>query len=205
MAVDNKSIGRFNLTGIPPAPRRVPQIEVIFDIDANGILSVTAKDKATNKEQSIRIEGSGGLTEAEIDKMVKDAEANADADKERREKVEVRNSADQLVYQTEKQMEELGDKLAEEPRKRLTEAVEKVKEALKAENLTAIKESTEALQKLWHEEAGKMYAASQAEAQAKGGDGAPAGGDAEAAGGGAASEGDEAVDADFEVVEEDKK
>ncbi|GJM43979.1 MAG: chaperone protein DnaK [Gemmatimonadota bacterium] len=201
MAVDNKSIGRFNLTGLPPAPRGVPQIEVIFDIDANGILSVTAKDKATNKEQSIRIEGSGGLTDVEIDKMVKDAEANAAEDAERREKVEIRNGADQSVYQTEKQMEELGEKLGDDAKTRLQEAVDKVKEALKSEDLAAMKETSEALQKLWHEEAGKMYAASQAEEAAAAG----AASDGEATNGSSSEESSEAVDAEFEVVDEDKK
>jgi molecular chaperone DnaK len=201
MAVDNKSIGRFNLTGIPPAPRGVPQVEVTFDIDANGILSVTAKDKATNKEQSIRIEASSGLSDAEIDKMVKDAESHASEDKEKRDKVETRNNADQAVYQTEKQIAELGDKLEADAKERLEAAVAKVKEALGGESLTAIKEASEALQKLWHEEAGKMYA------KTGGAGGAEAGG---APGGGAGKQtppkgDDEAVDADFEVVDEDKK
>ncbi len=203
MAVDNKSIGRFNLTGLPPARRGVPQIEVTFDIDANGILSVSATDKATNKEQSIRIEGSSGLSEAEIEKMVSDAESHANEDQEKREQVDVRNSADQAIYQTEKQVEELGDKLEEDAKTRLGEAVEKVKEAVKVENLADMKESTEALNKLWHEEAGKMYAASQTEA---GAEGAPDAGAADgAANGEASTESAEAVDADFEVVDEDKK
>ncbi|MEZ5063991.1 MAG: molecular chaperone DnaK [bacterium] len=199
MAVDNKSIGRFNLTGIPPAPRGVPQIEVTFDIDANGILSVTAKDKATNKEQSIRIEGSSGLSDSEIDKMVKDAEAHASEDKERREKIDVRNQADQAVYQTEKQMQELGDKLDDDAKKRLEEAVQEVKDALTSDNVARIKETSDKLTKLWHDEAGKMYA----KAQAAGEDPGAAGGPSEAAGEGD-SNGD-AVDADFEVVDEDKK
>jgi molecular chaperone DnaK len=201
MAVDNKSIGKFNLTGIPPAPRGVPQVEVIFDIDANGIMSVTAKDKATNKEQSIRIEGSSGLSDSEIDKMVKDAEAHASEDKERREKVDIRNQADQSVYQTEKQINELGDKLGADAKGRLEAAVEKVKDAIKSESVSRMKETTEALNKLWHEEAGKMYAQSQA-AQEGAAAGGAAGGSGEAGG---ASESDEAVDADFEVVDEDKK
>jgi molecular chaperone DnaK len=199
MAVDNKSIGKFNLTGIPPAPRGVPQVEVTFDIDANGILSVTAKDKATNKEQSIRIEGSSGLSEAEIDKMMKDAEAHAGEDKEKRERIDVRNSADQAVYQTEKQIEELGDKLDESAKTSLQEAMEKVREAIQADNLAAMKETSEALQKHWHDVAGKLYAQSQAES----GDGGAPQGDAEAEGSNGDSDG--AVDADFEVVDEDKK
>ncbi|MCA9750600.1 MAG: Hsp70 family protein, partial [Gemmatimonadetes bacterium] len=199
MAVDNKSIGRFNLTGIPPAPRGVPQIEVTFDIDANGILSVTAKDKATNKEQSIRIEGSSGLSDSEIDKMVKDAEAHASEDKERREKIDVRNQADQAVYQTEKQMQDLGDKLEDDAKKRLEEAVQEVKDALTSDNVARIKETSEKLTKLWHDEAGKMYAKAQAAGENPG----AAGGPGEPAGDGD-SNGD-AVDADFEVVDEDKK
>jgi len=207
MAVDNKSIGRFNLTGIPPAPRGVPQIEVTFDIDANGILSVTAKDKATNKEQSIRIEASSGLSEAEIDKMVKDAESHASEDKEKRDQVETRNNADQAVYQTEKQISELGDKLEADAKERLEAAVAKVKEALGGESLSAIKETSEALQKLWHEEAGKMYAktggAPGAEGAAGTEGGAPGGDGGQPSG--SKSDEDEAVDADFEVVDEDKK
>ncbi|NNE43534.1 MAG: molecular chaperone DnaK, partial [Gemmatimonadetes bacterium] len=153
MAVDNKSLGKFHLTGLPPAPRGMPQIEVTFDIDANGIMEITAKDKGTNKEQSIRIEGSGGLTDAEIDKMISDAESHASEDAAKREEIETRNSADQAVYQTEKQMEELKDKLSDEAKSKLTEAVEKVREALKGETMAPIKEASEALQKLWHEEA----------------------------------------------------
>jgi molecular chaperone DnaK len=197
MAVDNKSIGRFNLTGIPPAPRGVPQIEVTFDIDANGILSVTAKDKATNKEQSIRIEASSGLSDAEIDRMVKDAQSHASEDKEKRDRVETRNEADQFAYQTEKQIAELGDKLEADAKQRLEEAVAKVREALKTDNAATIKQATEALRKLWHEEAGKMYAKTGGPP----GGGAP-GGEAPPKGKGG---GDEAVDADFEVVDEDKK
>jgi molecular chaperone DnaK len=202
MAVDDKSIGKFHLTGIPPAPRGIPQIEVTFDIDANGILQVTAKDKATNKEQSIRIEASSGLSDAEIQKMVKDAESHASEDKEKREKVEVRNAADQSAYQTEKQITELGDKLPADSKQRLTEAVERVKSALKTDSTSSIKEASEALQKLWHEEAGKMYAQAGAEAKTgDGGAGAPAGGPADGQGG----KNGGAVDADFEVVDEEKK
>ncbi len=210
MAIDNKTIGKFNLTGIPPAPRGVPQIEVTFDIDADGILNVTAKDKATNKEQSIRIEASSGLSEAEIERMVKDAKGHASEDAERREKVEVRNQADQAVYQTEKQMAELGDKLEADSKKSLEEAVARVKKALDGENISEMKEATEALQKIWHVEAGKMYAAAGANAQP--GEAAGAAADAGAAsapgseGSSDAGKGGEggAVDADFEVVDEDK-
>ena len=202
MAVDNKTIGKFNLTGIPPAPRGMPQVEVTFDIDANGILNVSAKDKATNKEQSIRIEASSGLSDSEIDKMVKDAESHASEDKEKREKIEIRNQADQVVYQTEKQMEELGDKLDEGARTRLKEAVDKVKEALSGESTSAIKEASDALQKVWHEEAGKMYAQANEQQAAAGGDGTP-GADGTSSGDGGGD--DDAVDAEFEVVDDDKK
>ncbi len=210
MAIDNKTIGKFNLTGLPPAPRGVPQVEVIFDIDANGILSVTAKDKATNKEQSIRIEASSGLSDAEIDKMVNDAEAHASEDAEKRESVEVRNQADQSVYQTEKQIEELGDKLDDDSKKRLEEAIERVKKALEGENISEMKESSEALQKVWHDVAGKMYSnASDAEGQPGAPGGPPPGGPPPGAGepaAGTESEQDEgAVEADFEVVDEEKK
>jgi molecular chaperone DnaK len=202
MAVDNKSIGKFHLTGIPPAPRGVPQIEVTFNIDANGILEVTAKDKATSKEQSIRIEASSGLSEAEINKMVEDADAHAAEDKEKREQVDVRNAADQAVYQTEKEIAELGDKLDDDAKKRLNEAAEQVKAALKGSDTAAIRSASEALQKIWHEEAGKIYAQSGgAPGQGAGPEGADGGGDAK----GASGDDDEAVDADYEVVDEDKK
>ena len=200
MAVDNKSLGKFHLQGLPPAPRGMPQIEVTFDIDANGIMHVTAKDKATSKEQSIRIESSSGLSETEIQKMVKDAESHAGEDKARREKVDARNTADQLVYQTEKQMAELGDKLGEDARKRLEETMAGVKDALKGDDAGSIKRATDALQKVWHEEAGKMYAQQQETAGEPATTGA-AGGPSEAGNG--STEGP--VDADFEVVDEDKK
>jgi molecular chaperone DnaK len=200
MAIDNKTLGKFHLQGIPPAPRGMPQVEVTFDIDANGIVNVTAKDKATNREQSIRIEASG-LSDTEIEKMVKDAESHASEDKDRRDKVEARNNADQLVYQTEKQMSELGDKLSADAKSRLEPAVQRVKDAVQSDNLTAMKEATDALQKIWHEEAGKMYAQT----------GGPAGGpgpESEAPNGvpNEAPNGDAGpVEADFEVVDEDKK
>jgi molecular chaperone DnaK len=197
MAVDNKTIGKFNLTGLPPAPRGVPQVEVIFDIDANGILNVTAKDKATNKEQSIRIEASSGLSDTEIEKMVKDAESHASEDKELREAVDAKNSADQAVYQTEKQMEDLGDKLEADAKKRLEDAVAKVKETLSGTDAKAMKSATEELQKVWHEEAGKLYAANAGAAE-----GATAQG---AAADEPSGNGDEAVDAEFEVVDDDQK
>jgi molecular chaperone DnaK len=157
MAIDNKTIGRFHLDGIPPAPRGVPQIEVTFDIDANGILNVSAKDRATGKQQSIRIEASSGLSEAEIKKMVKDAQEHSTEDKKRREEVDARNKADQLVYETEKSLREYGDRLDSDTKARVEAAVSRVKEALKGKDTNEIKSATEALTMVWHEASAKMY------------------------------------------------
>ena len=200
MAIDNKTIGKFNLTGLPPAPRGMPQIEVTFDIDANGILSVKATDKATNKEQSIRIEAARRLSDAEIQKMVSDAESHKAEDEEKREKVETRNSADQAVWQTEKQIAELGEKLDAESKAKLEGVIERVKKALEGENTGETKASTEALQKTWHEIAGKLYSATDAGAGAGAGDGSAEG---SAPAGDGSGEG--AVEADFEVVDDEKK
>ncbi len=145
MASDNKSLGRFNLDGIPPAPRGMPQVEVTFDIDANGILSVKAKDKTTNKEQSIRIEASSGLSDAEIEKMRNDAEANADKDKEKKELVEAQNAADQIVYAAEKALKDYGDKVTEDIKKNVQEKIDALKTARAGTDLAAIKSATEAL------------------------------------------------------------
>ncbi|MDE3259159.1 MAG: molecular chaperone DnaK [Gemmatimonadota bacterium] len=202
MSVDNRTIGRFHLDGIPPAPRGTPQIEVSFDIDANGIMNVSAKDMGTNKEQSIRIEASSGLSDAEIDRMVNDAQDNAAEDKKRRESIEARNQADQQVYQTEKQLEEMGDKISEDARAKVQAAVDRVKETLKGENADEIKSATEALTQEWHQVASELYAqASQAgpEAGAPGGPGEPG----QAAG--EQKQDDGVVDAEYEVVDDDKK
>lgn len=202
MSVDNRTIGRFHLDGIPPAPRGTPQIEVSFDIDANGIMNVSAKDMGTNKEQSIRIEASSGLSDAEIDRMVNDAQENAAEDKKRREGIEVRNQADQQVYQTEKQLEEMGDKINEDAKAKVQAAVDRVKETLKGENADEIKSATEALTQEWHQVASELYAqASQAgpEAGAPGGPGEPG----QAAG--EQKQYDGVVDAEYEVVDDDKK
>jgi len=145
MAADNKSLGRFNLDGIPPAPRGMPQIEVSFDIDANGILSVKAKDKTTNKEQSIRIEASSGLSDAEVEKMRKDAEVNAETDKQKQELVEAQNSADQLVYAAEKALKEHGDKVTEDIKKGVQEKIDALKSVRAGTDLAAIKTATDAL------------------------------------------------------------
>jgi molecular chaperone DnaK len=169
MAIDNKTIGRFHLDGIPPAPRGMPQIEVGFDIDANGILNVSAKDKATGKQQSIRIEASSGLNEAEIQKMVKDADLHSSEDKKKREEADTKNRADQMVYETEKGLKEYGDKLDPDTKAKVEAAVGRVKEALKTNNIDEIKSATEALTTVWHEAAGKMYQhAQQAGAQTQG-------------------------------------
>ncbi|MCZ6633305.1 MAG: molecular chaperone DnaK [bacterium] len=203
MAVDNRTIGRFHLDGIPPAPRGVPQIEVTFDIDANGIMNVSAKDKGTSKEQNIRIEASSGLSDNEIDRMVNDAQENAAEDKKKREEIEIRNQADQQVYQTEKQLTEMDDKVSEDSKTKVTEAVDKVKEALKGTDSEAIKSSTEALTQVWHQVASELYQQAAAEEGAGAPEGAP-GPDAQQQ---AASDpsGGGVVDADFEVVDESEE
>src|SRR5882762_249425 len=160
MAKDNRTIGRFHLDGIPPAPRGVPQIEVIFDIDANGILHVAAKDKGTGKEQKIRIEASSGLTDAEIQKMKAEAEANAEADRKVKEKVEKINQADSLIFQTEKQMKEFGDKLSDGNKTAINGALEKLKAAHASKDLTAIESAMTALNAAWQAASQEMYAAS---------------------------------------------
>jgi molecular chaperone DnaK len=196
MAIDNKTIGRFHLDGIPPAPRGLPQIEVSFDIDANGILNVSAQDKATGKQQSIRIEASSGLTEHDIQKMVKDAELHASDDKRKREEVDIKNRADQLVYETEKGLREYGDKLDADTRAKVEAAMGRVREALKTNRIDEIKSATEALTAVWHEAAGKMYQQSGASSA-----GQNQGPKAQAEHNeGKRSEKDSTVDADYEVV-----
>ncbi len=193
MAMDNKTIGRFTLDGIPPAPRGVPQIEVTFDIDANGILSVSAKDKATNKEQSIKITHSSGLSKEEIERMKSDAKAHADEDQKRREEVDIRNGADALVFQTERQMKELEAKLTGDNKSRLEAAVSRVKEALKGSSVSEIKSATEDLNSVWQQIAPSLYQDA--------GQGQPAG----STGGGSTSSEPGTESADYEVVDEDKK
>jgi molecular chaperone DnaK len=201
MVVYNKTIGRFHLDGIPPAPRGIPQIEVTFDIDANGIINVSAKDLGTQKEQSIRIEASGKLSDAEIDQMVNDAEAHAEEDKKKREEVEIRNEADILVYQTEKNMNEFGDSLDTDARSKLDLAINRLKEALKGSDTTEMKSASEALQQVWHEASAKMY--QQAGAQPGPEAGAQAGPQAGPSDQPPPPPRDEnVVDADYEVVDE---
>ena len=167
MSVYNRTLGRFDLLGIPPAPRGLPQIEVTFDIDANGIVHVSAKDLGTGKEHKIRIESSSGLSDTEIDEMVKDAESNAEEDKTKKESVETRNNADSLVYSTEKSLEEYGDSVSAEDREAIQSAIDKLKETLKSENIEAIKADTEALTTASHKLAEAMYAKAAADAQAQ--------------------------------------
>ncbi|WP_439183655.1 molecular chaperone DnaK [Carboxylicivirga taeanensis] len=194
MAKDNKTIGRFHLDGIPPAPRATPQIEVTFDIDANGILHVTAKDKATGKEQSIRIEASSGLSDDEIKRMKEEADANADADKQAKEKIDKLNGADSLIFQTEKQLKEFGDKLPADKKQPIEAALEKLKEAHKAQDIAAIDAATTELNTVFQAASQEMYNASQ-QAGAQGG--AQPGPDAGAQQGG---KDDEVTDVDFEEV-----
>ncbi len=202
MAVDNKSLGRFHLDGIPPAPRGIPQIEVTFDIDANGILNVSASDKATGKEQSIRIEASSGLSDNEIEKMKVDAEKHAKDDEAKKESVDTHNTADQLIYQTESQMKEAGDKLSDDDKKPIEDAVEQLKQANGSSDVDAIKTAIERLNKAWEPVAQKMYQAAQQEAQTPP-NGADVNTDANESSEGSTKEGD-VEDADFEVVEEEK-
>ena len=195
MAGDNRTLGRFDLMGIPPAPRGVPQIEVSFDIDANGIVHVSAKDLGTGREQTIRIESSGGMTEEEIKRMVGDAERHADEDKRKRKLIEARNTADALVYTTEKSLKEYGDKVSDAEKRDIEAAVERLKEAAKGEDANAIEQAVEALNKASHKMAEAMYAQA---AQASGG---PAGDQQQA--GPRPTEG--TMDADFTVVDDDEK
>jgi molecular chaperone DnaK len=205
MALDNKTIGKFQLTGIPPAPRGMPQVEVTFDIDANGILHVSAKDRATGKEQKIRIEASSGLSEKEIEKMVRDAEAHASEDEERRAKVEARNQLDSLVYQVEKDSGEWGEKVSEGTRDRLKQAVEKAKEALKGDDTTAINQARDELMQAFSAAGQEMYQAQAATSEAPGPDMGDMGGAGEGAAQEAPGAGDEdVVEADYEIVDEEK-
>ena len=197
MAGDNKTLGNFELTGIPPAPRGVPQVEVTFDIDANGIVHVAAKDLGTGKEQSIRITASSGLSKDEIDKMVRDAEAHATEDKKKREGIEARNQADSLVYQTEKSIKEHGDKIGADEKKKIEDAVADLKKAMEANDPEAIKAKSDTLMQAAHKLAEAVYAQAQAGQGEEGGE-AHAHQDA-------GPKGEKVVDADFEEIKEEKK
>src|SRR6266851_3330827 len=202
IASQNKMLGQFDLVGIPPAPRGMPQVEVTFDIDANGIVQVSAKDKATGKEQQIRIQASGGLSEADIDRMVKDAEAHAEEDKRRRELVEAKNSADALIHTTERTLTEAGDKVAEADRDAVQQAIQALKDTLGGDDTAQIKAKTEALAQASMKVGEALYKAQQA----GGGEGGPSSPGGHAAGGAAGGGGsDKVVDADFEEVDDQKK
>ncbi len=192
MAADNKTIGRFHLDGIPPAQRGVPQIEVTFDIDANGLIQVTALDKATNKSQDIRIEASSGLTEEEIERMRKEAEANADADKKAKEEVDVLNNADQMIFQTEKQLKEFGDKLSADKKAPIETALETLKKAYESKDAEAIKPALDTINEAWKQASEEMY-----KAQQEAGGETPPASDSEAS---SSSNDDDVEDVDFEEV-----
>ena len=199
MAADNKILGQFDLVGIPPAPRGVPQVEVTFDIDANGIVNVSAKDKGTGKEQQIRIQASGGISDADIEQMVQDAEKHATEDQARKEAAEARNQGESLVHATEKNLTEYGDKVSEEDKAAIETTIADLRTSLEGDNVEDIKAKTEALSQAAMKLGEAMYAAEQAEG---GAEGAPEGADA---GDASDAAGDDVVDADFEEVNEDDK
>jgi molecular chaperone DnaK len=205
MATDNRTLGRFDLIGIPAAPRGVPQIEVAFDIDANGIVHVSAKDLATNKEQKIRIETSGGLSKDEIDKMVKNAKVHEAEDKKRRELIDARNQLDTLIYSTEKSIKEFGDKVSADDKKKIEDAIEKGKKALSSDKIDDLKKAQEEIQKTAHKLAEEMYKANaQKQQQAQGA--GPAQGQEKQAQGAPGQKSDEnIVDAEYKVEDEEKK
>jgi molecular chaperone DnaK len=192
MASDNKTLGRFQLTDIPPAPRGIPQIEVSFDIDANGIVNVRAKDKGTNKEQSITIKSSSGLSDEEVEKMVKEAEENAEDDKKRREEVDLRNEADQLIFTTDKTIKDLGEQVSEEDKQKAETAKEELKTALEGTDIEDIQAKKTALEEHVQQLSVKLYEQMQQEQQAAGGEQAES------------SEADDVVDADYSEVDDDK-
>jgi molecular chaperone DnaK len=198
MAAGNRSLGQFNLTGIAPAPRGMPQIEVTFDIDANGILNVSAKDKATSKEQSIRIENSSGLSKEEIDKMKAEAEAHAEEDKARREVVDLKNQADSLVYQTEKTLKEHGEKIPSDERSKVESAMNQLKEAAKGDDKEAIQKSMENLMTASQEIGKIMYAEAAKAAQAEGASEGVGDATAETAAGETSTKDEDVIDAEFE-------
>jgi len=193
MAADNKTIGRFHLDGIPPAPRGTPQIEVTFDIDANGLIHVTALDKATNKSQDIRIEASSGLTEEEIEKMKKEAEANADADKKAKEQVDTLNNADAMIFQTEKPLKEFGDKLSDDKKKPIQDALEALKKAYESKDVEAITPALDSINEAWKNASEEMY-------KAQADQGASADGQADAGASAGETNDEDVEDVDFEEV-----
>jgi molecular chaperone DnaK len=200
MAVDNRTLGRFHLDGLPPAPRGIPQIEVTFDIDANGMLHVSAKDKATNKEQSIRITSSSGLSKEEVEKMKRAAQEHSSEDKKKREEIDLRNQADNLTFQTEKQLKDFGEKISSDVRSKIETANNNLKEAVKGNNASTMKSAMEALNSAWNEASTQMYQ------QATAAGGQQQGGQQQGPQGEAAPKGDEkkVEDADFEVMDDKK-
>ena len=201
MAKDNKTIGRFHLDGIPPAPRGVPQVEVTFDIDANGILNVSAKDKGTGKEQNIRIEASSGLSEEEIQKMKDEAKANEETDKKEREKIDKLNTADGLIFQTEKQLKEFGEKLSDANKKPIEDSLEKLKAIHKEEKIDEIDAAVENLNKAWEAASQEIYKATQEQQGAESATPNSKDGKEDKAG----DKGEDISDVDFEEVKDDKK
>ena len=199
MAADNKTIGKFHLDGIPPAPRGTPQIEVTFDIDANGIINVSAEDKATGKKQDIRIEASSGLTDEEIEKMKADAEANAEADKKAKEKIDKLNEADSMIFQTEKQLKEFGDKISADKKKPIEDALEELKKAFETKDVEQVQPALDKLNEVWKTASEEMYKA-QAEAQQNAGADAQQQADPSQEQGGESSSNDDVEDVDFEEV-----
>jgi molecular chaperone DnaK len=209
MAIHNRTLGRFDLVGIPPAPRGIPQIEVTFDIDANGIMHVYAKDLGTGKEQSIKIESSSGLSDAEVEKMKKDAEMHADEDKKQKELIEAKNKADSTIYATEKSVKEHGDRLTDEDKKNVEQAIEKCRKALKTDDVEQINKTTEEMLTASHKLAEEIYKQATAEQQAQAQQQAAGGPGPEQPQPGAEQPAEEAkgkddgaVDADFEVVDD---
>src|SRR5690625_3651325 len=193
MAAENKTLGRFQLTDIPPAPRGVPQIEVSFDIDSNGIVNVSAKDKGTNKEQSITIKSSSGLSDEEVEKMVQEAEENAEEDKKRREEIDLRNEADQLIFTTDKTIKDLADNISDEEKQKAEDAKEELKKAIESDDTDQIKEKKDALEEQVQQLSVKMYEQMAQEQQAQ----ADQGGQEDGA--------EEVVDADYQEVDEDEE
>ena len=200
MAVDNRSLGKFHLDGIPPAPRGVPQIEVSLDIDANGMLSVSAKDKATGKEQNIRITSSSGLSKEEVDKMKKDAQAHAADDAKKKEEIELKNQADSLVFSTRKQLTDLGDKMDADTKSKIEAAATALEEAIKANS--GIKEKMDELNKIWNDASTKMYEAAKAAGPQPGAEQGGQQQQQQSTGGGNAEGGKKVENADFEVMDD---
>jgi molecular chaperone DnaK len=207
LARDNRTIGKFQLTGIPPAPRGMPQVEVTFDIDANGILHVSAKDKASGKEQKIRIEASSGLSDADVDKMVKDAEANAAEDKKRREEIDTRNRLDSMTYEVEKNAKEWSDKLNPDLKGKLDASVERARKALRGDDMAEIKAASEELNRVFSEAGQSFYAQNQGATADAGSTSGPTPGEAEPNGpsSGDGAKNEDVVEADYEIVDDTKK